>query len=187
MTIQIDDFYSSSNGDRCRLVRDIETGHRTVRHEPNLASGGQVTDTAIAEFLDRTGISPQNVALRALLEKHLPAEYRAGFTWRQLPVLLTRAAQGKEEAAEVATALQIVLQLEGRDIRHTIDTLPQRLRPPQLYQPSHIQKFKRQFGSRPIEAFLRVLKELQRRNPRQRVPATSLRRRRAPVPLRRKV
>ena len=28
---EIEDFYSSSNGDRWRLVRDRETGHRTVR------------------------------------------------------------------------------------------------------------------------------------------------------------
>jgi hypothetical protein len=36
MTIQIDDFCHSSNGDRGRLVRDTETGHRAVQHEPNL-------------------------------------------------------------------------------------------------------------------------------------------------------
>jgi hypothetical protein len=69
MTILTDDFYRSSNGDRWQLLHDTASGRRVVRHEPNLASGGQVTDTAIAEFLDRTGISPQNVALRALLEK----------------------------------------------------------------------------------------------------------------------
>jgi hypothetical protein len=40
MTLQIDDFYRSSNGDRWQLVRDTETGHRTVRHEPNMSSGG---------------------------------------------------------------------------------------------------------------------------------------------------
>ena len=44
--------------------------------------------------------------VRALVEKHLPAEYRAKFTWRQLAALLMRAAQGKEDAAEVAAALQ---------------------------------------------------------------------------------
>jgi hypothetical protein len=69
MTILTDDFYRSSNGDRWQLVRDTVSGRRFVRHEPNLASGGQVTDTAVAEFLDRTGTSPQNAALRALLEK----------------------------------------------------------------------------------------------------------------------
>jgi hypothetical protein len=31
---------------------------------------------------------------RALVGKHLPAEYRSKFTWRQLPGLLRRAADG---------------------------------------------------------------------------------------------
>jgi hypothetical protein len=69
LTILIADFYRSSNGDRWQLIRDTASGRRVVRHEPNLASGGQVTETAVAEFLDRTGTSPQNAALRALLEK----------------------------------------------------------------------------------------------------------------------
>jgi hypothetical protein len=43
--------------------------------------------------------------IRALIEKHLPAEYRPKFTWRQLAGMLRRAAQGKEDAAEVSTAL----------------------------------------------------------------------------------
>jgi hypothetical protein len=53
--------------------------------------------------------------VRALVEKHLPAEYRAKFTWRQLAALLVLAAQGKEDAVEVATVLQIVLQLEHQN------------------------------------------------------------------------
>ena len=69
MTLQIDDFYRSSNGDRWRLVRDTETGHRTVRHEPNLASGGRATETPVEDWLDRTGTSPENAALRLLLER----------------------------------------------------------------------------------------------------------------------
>jgi hypothetical protein len=51
--------------------------------------------------------------VRALVEKHLPAEYRSKFTWRQLAGLLKRAAEGKQDVAEVSTALKIVLQLEG--------------------------------------------------------------------------
>ena len=69
MTIQIDDFYRSSNGDRWRLVRDTETGHRAVRHEPNLSSGGRVTETPVDDWLDRTGTSPENAVLRSLLER----------------------------------------------------------------------------------------------------------------------
>jgi hypothetical protein len=40
-----------------------------VRHEPNLSSGGRTTDTDVEEFLNRTGSSPENLALRALLDE----------------------------------------------------------------------------------------------------------------------
>jgi hypothetical protein len=69
VTVLTDDFYRSSNGDRWRLVRDTDTGQRAVRHEPNLSSGGRVTDYPVEEWLDRTGTSPENQALRALMEK----------------------------------------------------------------------------------------------------------------------
>ena len=69
MTVLIDDFYRSSNGDRWQLVRDSETGRQIVRHEPNLASGGKVTEVDVEEFLARTGSSPENLALRGLLKR----------------------------------------------------------------------------------------------------------------------
>jgi hypothetical protein len=69
MTILTNDFYRSSNGDRWQLLHDTATGRRVVRHEPNLASGGQVTDVDVKLFLDRTGSSPENMALRDLLGK----------------------------------------------------------------------------------------------------------------------
>ena len=65
-----EDFYRSSNGDRWQLIRDTVSGRAFVRHEPNLASGGRITDTDVDEFLNRTGSSPENLALRALLDKH---------------------------------------------------------------------------------------------------------------------
>jgi hypothetical protein len=68
MAITAEDFYRSSNGDRWQLVRDTDSGRTFVRHEPNLSSGGRTTDTEVDEFLDRTGSSPQNLALRALLD-----------------------------------------------------------------------------------------------------------------------
>ena len=67
MTITTKDFYRSSNGDRWQLIRDIDSGRSFVRHEPNLSSGGRTTDTNVEEFLNRTGSSPENLALRALL------------------------------------------------------------------------------------------------------------------------
>ena len=55
--------------------------------------------------------------VRALVEKHLPAEYRAKFTWRQFAGMLRRAAEGKEDVAEVSNALQIVFKIEGVEYR----------------------------------------------------------------------
>jgi hypothetical protein len=69
MSITAKDFYRSSNGDRWQLIRDTASGRSFVRHEPNLSSGGRSTDTDVEEFLDRTGSSPENLALRALLDK----------------------------------------------------------------------------------------------------------------------
>jgi hypothetical protein len=69
MAITAKDFYRSSNGDRWQLIRDIASGRTFVRHEPNLSSGGRTTDTDVEEFLNRTGPSPENLALRALLNK----------------------------------------------------------------------------------------------------------------------
>jgi hypothetical protein len=69
MAISVKDFYRSSNGDRWQLICDTASGRSFVRHEPNLSSGGRTTETDVEEFLNRTGSSPQNLALRALLDK----------------------------------------------------------------------------------------------------------------------
>src|SRR5215472_8381732 len=69
MAITAKDFYRSSNGDRWQLIRDTASGRSFVRHEPNLSSGGRTTDTDVEEFLNRTGSSPENLALRALLDE----------------------------------------------------------------------------------------------------------------------
>lgn len=69
MTLSVQDFYRSSNGDRWQLICDTVTGRSFVRHEPNLASGGRITETEVKEFLNRTGTSPENLALRAFLDK----------------------------------------------------------------------------------------------------------------------
>lgn len=69
MALEAEDFYRSSNGDRWRLIRDTASGRSFVRHEPSLSSGGRVTETDVEEFLSRTGSSPENLALHALLDK----------------------------------------------------------------------------------------------------------------------
>ena len=69
MPISIETFYSISNGDRWLLVRNDATGDYLVRHEPNLASGGQASDVTVPGFLSRSGTSPQAGALQTLLAK----------------------------------------------------------------------------------------------------------------------
>jgi hypothetical protein len=61
-----EEIYRSANGDRWLLIRE----RNLVRHEPNLTSGGRVTETPVAEFLERTGSSPENQTLHALLERN---------------------------------------------------------------------------------------------------------------------
>lgn len=60
--------YSSSNGDRWRLVTDEATRRVLVRHEANAASGGRVTDMEAADFLRIAGPGPEHVAVRAAIE-----------------------------------------------------------------------------------------------------------------------
>jgi hypothetical protein len=55
--------YRSPNGDTWFLVRDPATGSAIVRHQANAASGGQVTDIEVGDFLD----GPQSPERDALL------------------------------------------------------------------------------------------------------------------------
>ena len=48
-------------------MTDAESGHQSVRHEPNFSSGGQATEIGVPEFLSRTGNTPQGKALRQML------------------------------------------------------------------------------------------------------------------------
>jgi len=64
----ITDIYRSSNGDRWRLVRTTDPVANFVRHEPNPASGGRMTETGVAEFLRTDGSGPEYAALRRLLQ-----------------------------------------------------------------------------------------------------------------------
>jgi len=67
MAFVSEDIYRSSNGDQWRLVRDVGTGRRFVRHEPNLSSGGHVTDIDVEDFLSIDGSGPEFVALRRMI------------------------------------------------------------------------------------------------------------------------
>lgn len=60
-------FYASSNGDQWFLVRDPNPERVFVRHEPNVPSGGRITDLEIGEFLARGAHSPEHLALLQLV------------------------------------------------------------------------------------------------------------------------
>jgi hypothetical protein len=51
--------------------------------------------------------------VRALVHKHLPAEYREKQTWQRVASIATAAARGQLPAEEVAVALKLVLSMEG--------------------------------------------------------------------------
>jgi hypothetical protein len=68
MAASITEMYRSSNGDRWQLVRTTDPAGTWVRHIPNPSSGGQTTDTTVADFLSTNGPGPEYAALRRLLE-----------------------------------------------------------------------------------------------------------------------
>jgi hypothetical protein len=51
--------------------------------------------------------------VRALVHRHLPAEYREKQTWQRVASITTAAARGQLPADDVAVALKMVLALEG--------------------------------------------------------------------------
>jgi hypothetical protein len=63
------DIYTSANGDRWRLVNDTAEKRVFVRHEANAASGGNVTDTEVDDFLSVGGSGPEYAALRRILNR----------------------------------------------------------------------------------------------------------------------
>jgi hypothetical protein len=64
----------------------------------------------------------------AMIEKHLPAEYRSKFTWQQLAALLQRVAEGQQDVSEV-TALRIVFFVSELIARPAVRAVRARLRP----------------------------------------------------------
>ena len=67
--LKIQDIYTSSNGDRWKLVNDTTAKCMFVRHEANPASGGSVTDTDVDDFLSIGGSGPEYAALRRTLNR----------------------------------------------------------------------------------------------------------------------
>jgi hypothetical protein len=58
--------YNAPNGDRWSLCRDL-AGKLVVSHQPNEASGGQASETAVDVFLSHGGHGPEYQALRDAL------------------------------------------------------------------------------------------------------------------------
>jgi hypothetical protein len=75
--------YDSPNGDTWYLIRD-PSGEAFVRHEANIASGGQVEHVGIAEFLS-TGLGPEQQELLRLIATLI--EEHPAHSWR--PALRT--------------------------------------------------------------------------------------------------
>ena len=44
MAVEMRELYSSPNGDRWYLARDVDLGQVFIHHEPNLPSGGKAAD-----------------------------------------------------------------------------------------------------------------------------------------------
>ncbi|WIM10036.1 hypothetical protein [Enhydrobacter sp.] len=67
MSIQTRELYRSANGDRWCLAHDPAVACVFVRHEPNLASGGKISDIDIGAFLSRSGQGPEKQELLRLI------------------------------------------------------------------------------------------------------------------------
>lgn len=67
MPLRSRELYSSPNGDRWTLTRDTGSGRLFVRHEANLASGGNVSDTDLGSFLTQGGVGPEKQELLRLI------------------------------------------------------------------------------------------------------------------------
>jgi hypothetical protein len=67
VAVRTREIYYSANGDRWLLARDPGNGRVFVRHEPNLASGGQVADMDVGAFLIAAGNGPEKQELLRLI------------------------------------------------------------------------------------------------------------------------
>jgi hypothetical protein len=61
-------FYASSNGDFWSLVYDANSGRPSVKHQPNVGSGGKASYNNVDQFLGERPSGPQHEALKLLME-----------------------------------------------------------------------------------------------------------------------
>jgi hypothetical protein len=67
MAVEMRELYSSPNGDRWYLARDVDVGQVFIRHEPNLPSGGRAAHIEVGAFLRRGGQGPEHRELLRLI------------------------------------------------------------------------------------------------------------------------
>ena len=67
MTVEMRELYTSPNGDRWYLAREVDPERVFIRHEPNLPSGGKSADNEIGAFLSPSGQGPQHRELLRLI------------------------------------------------------------------------------------------------------------------------
>jgi len=75
MTVETREFYSSSNGDRWLLFHEPRSGRVFIKHEPNVASGGDTSLIEVGEFLMQNHGAQHSELLRLIstLVKPAPA------------------------------------------------------------------------------------------------------------------
>ncbi len=66
MSVESRELYSSSNGDLWFLVSESRSGRVFIRHEPNVASGGDASLTEVSEFLSQNH-GPEHTELLRLI------------------------------------------------------------------------------------------------------------------------
>jgi hypothetical protein len=54
-------------GDRWSLVHNLDSGCVFIRHEPNMPSGGQTSETAVGDFLVCDAHGPEHAELLRLI------------------------------------------------------------------------------------------------------------------------
>jgi hypothetical protein len=67
IAVEMRELYSSPNGDRWYLARDVDLGQVFIRHEPNLPSGGEASHIEVGAFLSRGGQGPEHRELLRLI------------------------------------------------------------------------------------------------------------------------
>src|ERR1700757_4330364 len=67
MGVATRELYSSPNGDRWYLARDVESGQVFIRHQPNRPSGGKAAELEVGAFLRGGGQGPEHQELLRLI------------------------------------------------------------------------------------------------------------------------